>query len=111
MVGLNGAFSPRDRMRGIRDLMIRTRLSAWVFAAFALAAMGAASPTFAQLREGAAAVVNDEIISSYDLKQRMALVAGRSGIKVTAENQGELQQEALYSLVDERLKMQELKHQ
>ena len=91
--------------------MIRTRLSAWVAVAFALTAMGAASPSFAQLREGAAAVVNDEIISSYDLKQRMALVAGRAGIKLTAENQNELQQEALYSLVDERLKMQELRRQ
>jgi peptidyl-prolyl cis-trans isomerase SurA len=91
--------------------MIRTRLSAWVFAAFAVAAMGASSPSFAQLREGAAAVVNDEIISSYDLKQRMALIVGRSGIKLTPENQAEVQQEALYSLVDERLKLQELRHQ
>jgi peptidyl-prolyl cis-trans isomerase SurA len=91
--------------------MIRTRLSAWVFAAFALAAMGAASPSLAQLREGATAVVNDEIISNYDVKQRMALIVGRSGIKLTAENQDEVQQEALYSLVDERLKLQELRKQ
>jgi peptidyl-prolyl cis-trans isomerase SurA len=91
--------------------MIRTRLSAWVFAAFVLAAVGAASPSSAQLREGATAVVNDEVISSYDLKQRMALVVGRSGIKLTAENQDEVQQEALYSLVDERLKLQELRKQ
>jgi peptidyl-prolyl cis-trans isomerase SurA len=91
--------------------MIRTRLSAWVLAAFATVAMSAATPSLAQVREGSVAVVNDEVISSYDLRQRMAMIVGRSGIKLTAENQGEVQQEALYSLVDERLKMQELRHQ
>ena len=30
---------------------------------------------------------------------------------MTAENQAELQSEALYSLIDERLKLQELHHQ
>jgi peptidyl-prolyl cis-trans isomerase SurA len=63
------------------------------------------------LREGAEAVVNDEVISTYDLKQRMSLIIGRSGIKLTADNEGEVQQEALYSLIDERLKLQELRHQ
>lgn len=94
--------------------MFRTRKSAWVLTA-ALAAMLAtgltAAPSYAQLREGAAAVINDEVVSTYDLRQRMAMIAGRAGIKVTAENQNELQQEALYSLIDERLKLQELRHQ
>lgn len=91
--------------------MIRTRLSAWVFLA-ASAAMTAApaAPSFAQtVREGAVAVVNDEVISTYDLRQRMLLMIGRSGIKPTAENQAELQEQALQGLIDDRLKLQELK--
>src|SRR5204863_9567940 len=94
--------------------MIRTRLSAWVLAAGALAAatcVATSSLAQAPLREGAAAVVNDEIISTYDLKQRMAMIVGRAGIKLTKDNEPEVQQEALYSLIDERLKLQELHHQ
>lgn len=104
--------------------MIRTRKSAWVLSAAAgvvSAALAAAQPSLAQqqpaasspavLRESVAAVVNDEIISTYDLKQRMLLLIGRSGIQPTAENQAELQQQALYNLIDERLKLQELRHQ
>ncbi|MDB5452301.1 MAG: peptidyl-prolyl cis-trans isomerase family protein [Caulobacteraceae bacterium] len=97
--------------------MIRTRLSAWVVAtavgAVAAAAWTVNTPALAQtpLREGAAAVVNDEIISTYDLKQRMAMIVGRASIKLTKDNEAEVQQEALYSLIDERLKLQELHHQ
>lgn len=96
--------------------MIRKRLSAWVLTAAvgaAVAATLAVSPAMAQpgLREGAAAVVNDEVISTYDLKQRMSLIVGRSGVKLTKENEQEVQQEALYGLIDERLKLQELRHQ
>lgn len=122
MAGLNGTFGPRERMRGLNQLMIRTRKSAWVLTAAAgvfAVTMGMGQPGMAQtprpqpavMREGVEAVVNDEIISTYDLKQRMLLLIGRSGVQMTAENQAELQQQALYGLIDERLKMQELRHQ
>lgn len=90
--------------------MIRTRLSAWVFLAAGTAMAAAlAAPSFAQtVREGAVAVVNDEVISTYDLRQRMLLMIGRSGIRPTAENQAELQEQALQGLIDDRLKLQEL---
>ena len=91
--------------------MIRTRLSAWVFTAALSAAVSMGAAAHAQIREGAAAVVNDEVISTYDLKQRMLMMIGRSGVQPTAENQAELQQQALYSLIDERLKLQELRQQ
>ncbi|WP_255500858.1 peptidylprolyl isomerase [Caulobacter sp. 17J80-11] len=61
------------------------------------------------MAEGVAAVVNDEIISTYDLRQRMMLLIATSGVKATQENLPALQQKALRSLVDERLQMQELK--
>jgi peptidyl-prolyl cis-trans isomerase SurA len=68
--------------------------------------------TAPQLAEGVAAVVNDDIISTYDLRQRMRLLIMTSGVQVTPQNQQEvvpqLEQEALRSLIDERLESQEI---
>ena len=61
------------------------------------------------LGESVAAVVNDDIISTYDLAQRMRLLIGTSGIQPTAETLPQFQQEALVSLVDEHLQLQELR--
>jgi len=71
---------------------------------------GAATPS--TQAEGVAAVVNDDIISTYDLRQRMRLLVMTSGVQITPQNQEEvvpqLQQEALRSLVDEHLETQEI---
>lgn len=61
------------------------------------------------LQESVAAVVNDEIVSSYDLMQRMRLLMATSGMQPTQENLPQIEQEALRSLIDEHLQMQELK--
>ena len=61
------------------------------------------------MSESVAAVVNDEIISSYDLAQRMRLLIATSGVQPTQETLPQFQQEALVSLVDERLQLQELR--
>jgi peptidyl-prolyl cis-trans isomerase SurA len=61
------------------------------------------------LSESVAAVVNDDIISSYDLMQRMRLLMVTSGLQPTQENLPQLEQEALRSLIDEHVQMQELK--
>jgi peptidyl-prolyl cis-trans isomerase SurA len=61
------------------------------------------------LSESVVAVVNNDIISSYDLVQRMRLLVVTAGIQVTQENLPQIQQEALRSLVDERLQIQELR--
>ncbi|CAN5421317.1 peptidylprolyl isomerase [soil metagenome] len=60
------------------------------------------------LSESVAAVVNDDIVSSYDLMQRMRLLMVTSGLQPTQENLPQLEQEALRSLIDERVQMQEL---
>jgi peptidyl-prolyl cis-trans isomerase SurA len=76
----------------------------------ALAAPLTATPTPAPtMNEGIAAVVNDEIISTYDLRQRMLLVMVTSGVQPTPQNIAAIQQEALRNLVDEHLQMQEIK--
>ncbi len=61
------------------------------------------------LSESVAAVVNDDIISSYDLMQRMRLLMVTSGLQPTQENLPQLEQEALRSLIDEHVQMQELR--
>jgi peptidyl-prolyl cis-trans isomerase SurA len=72
-------------------------------------APAAPEPTAAPVQAaGVAAVVNDDIISTYDLIQRMRLMIMSSGLQVTKENEPELQQEALRSLIDERLETQEI---
>jgi len=73
------------------------------------AAPAAAAPSANPLSESVAAVVNDDIISSYDLMQRMRLLMVSSGLQPTEENLPQLEQEALRSLIDERVQFQELK--
>lgn len=61
------------------------------------------------ISESVAAVVNDDIVSTYDLSQRMRLLIATSGVQPTEENLPQFQREALISLVDERLQLQELR--
>lgn len=61
------------------------------------------------MAESVAAVVNDDIISTYDLAQRMRLVIATSGVQPTEQNLPQFQREALISLVDEHLQLQELR--
>lgn len=74
----------------------------------AQAAQSAPAPA-PQLNEGVAAVVNDDIISTYDLRQRMRLLVLTTGMQPTEQNLPQIEQEALRSLIDERLQTQEIK--
>ncbi len=53
------------------------------------------------------ALVNDEVISAFDVIQRMGLVVAASGGISTEEELARLQQQVLRALVDERLQLQE----
>lgn len=75
--------------------------------AAAPAAPAAEAPS--QMSEAVAAVVNDEIISTYDLAQRMRLLIATSGVQPTEQNLPQFQREALVGLVDEHLQMHELR--
>ena len=116
--------SPMNRARKVSGLAARGVVLAAAFAAaaappYALAQAPAAQPApavqaaapQAALSESVAAVVNDQIISTYDLAQRMRLLIATSGIQPTQENIPQFQREALISLVDERLQIQELRRQ
>jgi peptidyl-prolyl cis-trans isomerase SurA len=113
--------------RNLTGSAARAAVCAW-----AVIALGSASPVTAQqpaaapappvaeqpapapaaptgMSESVAAVVNDDIISTYDLAQRMRLLIATSGMQPTQENLPQIQREALVSLVDERLQVQELR--
>ncbi len=74
-----------------------------------------ASPPTAEARpvrpmgESVAATVNGEIISTYDLRQRIQLVIASTGVQPTEQNLPEIEREALRGLIDERLQMAEIK--
>jgi peptidyl-prolyl cis-trans isomerase SurA len=61
------------------------------------------------LSESVVVTVNDDLISSYDIVQRMRLLIVTSGIQPTEENLPEIQREAIRSLIDEHLEIQTLK--
>jgi len=63
------------------------------------------------LSEGVVAIVNDNVISTYDLRQRVLLLMVTAGVRPTPENIPQVQQEALRSLIDEHLEVQEIKRE
>lgn len=54
-----------------------------------------------------AAVVNDDIITSHDLRQRVLFMLATTGVERTEESLRRIQSQALRNLVDEHLQMQE----
>lgn len=76
-------------------------------AALAAALTGAASPAAAQYAEGVAAIVNDHVVSTFDVRQRATLLLVSAGIQSTPEMQQRAQAQALRDLIDERLQLQE----
>lgn len=56
--------------------------------------------------EGIAAIVNDEVVSIYDVEQRVNLFFASSGIPKTEENIKTLRNQVLRTLVDEKMQVQ-----
>ena len=76
-----------------------------------LSAIDFVRPAEAQRIQRIAAIVNDDIVSIYDLQSRLQLVVATTRIKVTPQMQGRLTQQVLRVLIDERLQLQEAKRQ
>ena len=79
-----------------------SRLAAGLTAALAI---GCA--VHAQQVEGIAAVVNDEPITTYDVRDRMRLIISSANIQPTEEALARIQEQAIRGLVDERLQLQQ----
>ena len=60
-----------------------------------------------QSSSGVAAIVNEFVISNYDVDQRTALFVATSGLTVTKENQPQIRAQVLRSLQDEVVELQE----
>ncbi len=84
------------------------RLFAAVLACVAFAALTAGTGT-AQGTIRIAAVVNEDVISAYDLLNRIRLVMLTSRLPNTPETQRRLSPQVLRNLIDERLQLQEAK--
>lgn len=70
-------------------------------------APAAPQPEF-KLADGIVATVNDQVITGYDLRQRMLSVIAMSQVQPTEENLPAIQQQALQALIDEKLQAQEI---
>ena len=73
-----------------------------------IAAIGVAiSPAQAQTSHGIAAVVNDDIVTSHDLRQRVLFMLATTGVERNEEVLQRIQAQALRNLVDEKIQIQE----
>ncbi|HVV31701.1 MAG TPA: peptidylprolyl isomerase [Vitreimonas sp.] len=72
-------------------------------AAILAATLTVAPSASAQLAEGVAAIVNDHVISTFDVRQRATLLLASAGLQQTPELMERAQAQALHDLVDERL--------
>src|SRR6056300_767110 len=73
-------------------------------------AFAVAQPAWAAIDrdvEGIAAIVNDQVISLFDVDQRVDLVFATSGLEKSNDMRERIRQQVLRSLVDEKLQMQE----
>lgn len=99
----------RDWLRPAHGLRNEGRLQKILFAcavAFVLIAPSAA-PTSAQQVERIAAVVNDKVISIYDLRQRIELLIFSAGLPNTDEQRRSMAPQVLRALIDEALQTEE----
>lgn len=60
------------------------------------------------MSEAVAAVINNEVITTYDVRQRIRLLIVSTGVQPTEQNLPQIEREALRALVDESLQRQEL---
>ncbi len=85
--------------------------SAAVFTSLAVASFAPLSPfsaqAFAQAAHGIAATVNDDVITTHDLRQRVLFLLMTTGAAPDEEILQRLQAQALQALVDERIQLQE----
>ena len=68
-----------------------------------------AAPVLAQDVQRIAAIVNDEVISRYDVEQRIRLVIATSRLQDSARTRRRLRQQVLRGLIDESLQLQAAK--
>ena len=76
----------------------------------ALATLLFSGTALAQSPHGIAAVVNNDIVTTHDLRQRTLFMVATTGIKRDEESIARAQRQALRNLVDEHIQMLSLIH-
>ncbi len=88
--------------------MKRKTFKSLILAGSALFGLVLATPLAqAQSSHGIAAVVNDDIITSHDLRQRVRFIVATTGVERTEESLQRVQAQALRNLVNEKIQIQE----
>ena len=108
---LENGFTVRIKRRKRPMTVAKTRFSWQYTLSVTLLVLGLSmnnSPACAQTL-GIAAVVNDDVISLYDLEARVKLLIVTSNLKDSPELRRRLSGQVLNSLINEKLKMQEAK--
>ena len=77
-----------------------------IFASTAIL-LATATTSHAQLSHSITAVVNDDIVTTHDLRQRVLFIMATTGAERTEESLARIQQQALRNLVDEKIQIQE----
>ncbi|MGB0906980.1 MAG: peptidylprolyl isomerase [Maricaulaceae bacterium] len=70
-------------------------------------ALAASTAATAQTQHGIAAVVNDDIVTTHDLRQRVMFMLATTGAERNEETVARLQQQALRNLINEHIQIQE----
>lgn len=89
----------RDAMRRFRHLAFATLIGV----------LAAAGGTAGAQEQRIAAVVNDDIVSTYDIDSRISLVLLSTGTPDTPDNRQRLRPQVLRQIIDERIQLQEAK--
>ncbi|MDX1482988.1 MAG: peptidylprolyl isomerase [Alphaproteobacteria bacterium] len=113
-IGVNGARSDMQPFGSPLGLVAPALLAALILAASPPAfgqAKGNGAPAQPVAVLGILAVVNDEPISAFDLSQRLNFIIRLSNLKDNAKTRRALAPRVLRSLIDETLKLQEIKNQ
>lgn len=76
------------------------------FALTSLALVGVAAPALTQQVQRIAAIVNDEVVSGFDVEQRIDMVIKSTRLRNTPETRRRLRQQVLRGLIDETLQLQ-----
>ena len=97
----------------VKSITSNTPLRGWLTFLIASPALAAAvafsTPAAAQGVQRIAAVVNEDVISAYELNQRVLMVLVTSRMADTPENRRRLREQILRNMIDEQLQLQEAK--
>ncbi len=91
------------------DLAWLNEMIRYLAAVLAVLGCAAGTPAAAQRTQGIAAIVDDDIVSMFDLQSRMQMVIVTSGLKDTPKVREKLAPQVLRGLIDEQIRLQEAK--